>query len=243
MKSTRSLRRQLRALWIANALLVAAVCVAATPAVRPLFLDTSNHPTAYVDFGDNHWTGTLDPARLPASAPLLDGSLNLALTGNLTASGYLSTDGGALYSDGGGDVTLWSFSAANGAIHSDSQGNLYFSAGFVNGSLSATGPVISSQGFSVANGTPSIDESGTIYYPNGMTLAAGDCLYAPYDSDILADSYGNLYSCGNLVSDGSCLYGPEGMGLWGANPPYNQPATPTDLAGVIAVLQAYGLCQ
>ena len=67
MKSTRSLRRQLRALWLTNLVLFAAVCVAATPAVRPLFLDTSNHPTAHVDLADTHWTGTLDAARLPSA--------------------------------------------------------------------------------------------------------------------------------------------------------------------------------
>lgn len=32
------------------------------------------------------------------------------------------------------------------------------------------------------------------------------------------------------------------LGVWGATPPTSQPATPTDQAEIIAILQAYGLC-
>ena len=94
MKSTHSLRRQLRALWVTNLVLFAAVCIAATPAVRPLLLDTSNHPTENVDFASTHWTG--DPTSGKAIAPLSVTTPTLNTSGAMTFSatlGYFFNNG------------------------------------------------------------------------------------------------------------------------------------------------------
>ena len=91
---SRSVRVAFAAPWC---LLAALAAVAATPATRALLLDAANHPTADVDLVSAHWTGTLDPARLPASVPLLDGGGGLVLNGSLATSGTISGDGSGLY--------------------------------------------------------------------------------------------------------------------------------------------------
>jgi hypothetical protein len=69
--------------------------------------------------------------------------------------------------------------------------------------------------------------------------AAGSVLYE--------DSNQHLAAAGGVTSDGSNLIVSgniavtEAIGVFGVTPPASQPATPTTLAEVISLLQAYGL--
>jgi hypothetical protein len=54
------------------------------------------------------------------------------------------------------------------------------------------------------------------------------------------DASGAVTSDGNIVGDK--LRATNGLAVWGHSYPASQPATPTNQAGIIGVLQAYGLC-
>ena len=79
-----ALRAAVAAPWL---LVLAAVAVGSPPPQRHVMNDAANQPTVDVSLSSPHWTGTLDPARLPASVALLDAQGNLSLSHILSTSG------------------------------------------------------------------------------------------------------------------------------------------------------------
>ena len=231
-----SLRRWLHALIGVNIALLCALCLAATPAVRPLLLASgTNQPTTRLNLSGPNVTGdptsgkAINPASIGATTPgsaqfSVVSTLVLGVSGTsnfyndatfngynlrdvgrltldtLTASGTISFDGGAGYSDGSGDLTANNFFAAQTLASIEVDVNDPF-----NGEAGGAITYSAVSGFTLGTAGPASNPSGSLTV--GGTVRAAS------------------------------------LGLFGVNPPANRPATPTTQAGIIAVLQAYGLCQ
>ena len=222
-----SLRAAITAPWL---LLAAAVALGATPAFRQLLIDASKQPTADVSLSSPHWTGTLDPARLPARVVQYDENGNVfvgfdaafvgSTDGGLNLNGEASSDGNEDWqfpgfvsilglSVGGG------FNADNGNLSTDGTGDLTVRALSVLEQIQAQSILTSTayisgdvniQGTLSVGGTPFVDSYGELYYANGVLLTDIGSNLFDASGHVIADSTGNLYAV-------------AGLGVWSTNPP------------------------
>ncbi len=166
---SRPLRVAIAAPWL---LLVAAATLAATPGGQQLLLDYANRPTGPVSLSSSNWTGTLDPARLPGSVPLL------ADLGSGSGSPIDLNVQGAVLQDG---------------ILIAYQGALFYPNNYTLTDLSST--------LYYPNGVPLADPAGILYSSSGGKLVDSQgSLYA--GGILVADFNGNLYSYGNISNEG-----------------------------------------
>lgn len=99
MKSTRNLRVRLRLIEGALVFLFGLLTAGAI-ATHQLLLDGSGEPVTPISLSGEHWTGTLNPSRLPANVPLLtDNALILNSLNVATVTG-LSGGGGPDFQEG-----------------------------------------------------------------------------------------------------------------------------------------------
>ena len=145
-----SLRAAITAPWL---LLAAAAVLGATPAFRQLLIDASNQPTADVSLSSPHWTGTLDPGRLPDRVVQYDENGNVFVgfdaafvgssDGGLNLNGEASSDGNqdwqfpGFVSILGLSVGGGGFTADNGNLSTDGTGDLTVGALSVLGQVQA----------------------------------------------------------------------------------------------------------
>ena len=272
MKSTRSLRRQLRALWLTNLVLLAAVCLAATPATRSLFLDESNHPTTNVDFASSHWTGdptsakAINPASIGATTPgtgafttlsagtgftygplgYLGGVTGLQLqTPLIMQAQILMAYGSHIQVGDANNANSLQFNTAN--LAETGAGVLALQAGSGPGSLTL-GTISFDDGMGYSDGTGIVHVVGL----DGQDVSATeyDFLDPAYNEGavITYSALAGFSAYTNGASGFSGNFNVQGnlaatsFSLWGVSPPATRPATPTTQAQIIAVLQAYGLC-
>ncbi len=162
------LRAALAAPWL---LIVAAVALGSTPALRQVLIDAANQPTADVSLSSPHWTGTLDPDRLPAGVPQYqrDGSGALSLPGTLEAAGLVNARAGLLTSG---------LYVANGQLLvMDADGRLYYTNA---GALTdLQGNLLDSGGNPVADFYGNRFVAGSLYGPAGLIVDAGGVTYVP----------------------------------------------------------------
>ena len=104
-------------------------------------------------------------------------------------------------------------------------------------SLFVSGAFASDAGDINSDGLGNMNVESSLY-------VAGPFSTGPFVYDFQAggsDGSGGLFVT-SLTSSGNLTVS-DSLGIWGAAPPTSQAATPTDLPGVIAILQAYGFCQ
>lgn len=159
-----------------------------------------------------------------------------------------SGQGSLLLADSAGKIQ---FGNSGPSIYNDYNGtNLNTSAGLTVAGALSTGLIQSTNseslgGLAINDATVS-DRTTVTINKNGATAGAQLLLH---DGSVAGNymTAGFYTGWGYLVIDsdvrlGKGAYATAGLGMWGVTPPPAQPGTPADLAGVIALLQSYGLC-
>lgn len=182
-----------------------------------LRLGPDHKPLSDVSLASPHWTDTLDPARLPASVPLLDGSQTLHLPVNLTVVGDISTstisttyqevdiagsltwDNGFSGSDGEGSLRVGSSvyigdSTSGAGLHGPS-GALWSD----NGNAGWTGP-----------GNMNFYGDGSASFPGSVNISSLQIFGSVYDTNgsvVLESNSGNLTANNDLYVYGNFQLG------------------------------------
>ena len=256
MKSTKNLRLRLR-LMEGALLLLLGVFTTAAVSTHQLLLDAANRPTSDFDLSGTHVVGILDPAHLPGTASFGGGvACDSLVTNQVLVEGTLQTDAGTFLDDSN-HLTVATTSSDGGLITTDGNGNLTAAslsttADAEVGALLCDSNLSSDQGLVFTDGNGHLTvfsglniENGNLNV-NGNTVVYGD---AQADFSTLAVdgpsalNGGFSTDSGVITTDGGGHLAVISLGLFGATPPASPPATPASLADVIAVLQAYGLCQ
>ena len=150
-----------------------------------MLIDAANQPTADVSLSSSHWTGTLDPDRLPAGVPQYqrDGSGALSLPGTLEVTGLVNAHGGLL--------TSGLYVASGYPPIMDADGRLYYTN--TNALTDAQGNLFDSSGSQIADiygnrFVPSnlygpagliVDLNGVTYVPTGLSVWGANPVAAP----------------------------------------------------------------
>ena len=181
-----------------------------------------------------------------------DGNLTL---GSLTASGPISFDNGLGYSNGSGALTFVNL-ATTGAITidnnqsgSDGAGNWYAGNSIYIGSSVSGASIFGSNGATLSDiGNSQWQSNGNIiasaFFGDGSNLTGNASNFSVMQSvySNSSDTSGALDGSNGVTSSSDGISINAGLCVWGGNLPSSQPATPTNLAGIIAVLQLYGFC-
>ncbi len=256
---SRPLRLAIAAPWC---LLAAFAAVAATPATRALLLDAASKPTDDVSFTSPHWTGTLDPARLPASVAQYASDQSLTTPGAVALGGYLHDQYGVLLIDDAGqffasriysrtgDPSIDLSDPATGVLRDDGvaslswtydgieiPGSVSVAAGAiilsVDGTAEFSGPVQCAGGVGVGGGYAQIDDYGNIQTAGFLATDGGN---------ITSDGSGNLTVYGLNTTDAVCaqyLYVSQSLGFYGSYGPNSQPSAITDATDLDSVVAGF----
>ena len=181
MKSTRKLRLRLRLIEGALALLLAVGTTAAV-STHQLLLDAANQPVGDLSLTSPHVVGTLDPARLPASVPVLNAGDNLVLDGG----------NGSLLANWVFFDTLYTRASLRIA---DGDGNLSAA------NLTASGATSLDDGFIGTDGAGGLNVGTLLAVAGRLVVDSDGVLYAA--GYTVADGAGNLFAGGNQVANGN----------------------------------------
>ena len=202
-------------------------------------------------------TGAINPSSIGATTPGTGAFTEVTVSDAVRAINFTSAAGLFTVVGGGsaginlGANVLNPFSGFPDFFSSASPGGAaYFTTLSSAGNASIGGSLAVSGAFSSDGGSILSDGGGNLLV--GF-LNAGSGINSDGDVNIYGDlnSTGPGYLAGGAINwdtDGNfgtngALYVLGAMGVFGASGPTTQPATPTTLAGVISILQAYGLCQ
>ncbi len=255
---SRPLRLAIATPWC---LLAASFTLALTPG-GGLILDYANRPTADVSLTSTHWTGTLDPARLPASVAQYAGDQSLTTPGALALGGSLYDRFGALLIDDpgqfhasqihsrAGDPSIDLSDPASGCLRDD--GGVSLSWDYAG--IEVPGSV------SVAAGAIRLSADGTAVFNGEVQLTEGVSIGGGYT---VIDNYGHIQAAGSLATDGgnlstdgsgslavqnlyasnACSAGSlssfQGFGIYGSNGPAFQPDSISDAADLASVIAGF----